>query len=89
MTDGRRYRVVFARRAAKDVKQLTPELGRKLKDIVENRLAVDPHSGKRLVGDLAGYRSVRLTHQDRVVYRIDEDRETVYIVRARTHYDIK
>jgi len=49
---------------------------------------VDPHRGKKLVGDLAGYWSVRLTLKNRIVYRVDEDRRVVYIVRARTHYDL-
>ncbi len=88
MTDEARYRVVFARRAAKDLDQLSPKLRKKLQDIVNIRLAVEPHTGKKLVGDLEGYRSVRLTHQDRIVYRIDENNRVVYIVRARTHYDI-
>jgi mRNA-degrading endonuclease RelE of RelBE toxin-antitoxin system len=88
MADERRYRVVFARRAVKDIDQLSPKLRAKLQDIVNNRLAVDPQSGKKLVGDLAGYRSVRLTYKDRIVYRIDEEARTVYVVRARTHYDM-
>jgi mRNA-degrading endonuclease RelE of RelBE toxin-antitoxin system len=81
--------VVFARRALKDLDKLTPKLRSKLKDIVQNRLAIEPHGGKRLVGDLKGYLSVRLTYQDRIVYRIDEDDNTVYVVRARSHYDLK
>jgi addiction module RelE/StbE family toxin len=89
MNDRREYRVVFARRAAKDVEQLPPKLRQKLKDIVENRLAVEPQSGKKLVGQLSGYRSIRLSYQDRIVYRIDETDKTVYIVRARTHYDLR
>jgi Txe/YoeB family toxin of Txe-Axe toxin-antitoxin module len=86
MTDEKRCRVLFARRAVKDVEHLSPKLRKKLKEIVENRLATDPHSGKKLVGDLAEYRSVRLTYRDRIVYRIDNQENTVYIVRARTHY---
>jgi len=44
------------------------------------------NSGKKLIGDLAGYWSVRLTYRDRFVYRIDEESQTVFILRARTHY---
>jgi mRNA interferase RelE/StbE len=87
MSDTPRYRVLFARRAVKDVNQPTPKLRRKLKEIIENRIAEDPYSGKRLVGDLEGYRSIRLTHKDRVVFRIDEEEKTVFILRARTHYN--
>ena len=87
MTETPHYRVLFARRAVKDVDQLNPKLRKKLKDIIENRIAADPYSGKRLVGDLEGYRSIRLTHKDRIVFRIDEEEKTVFILRARTHYD--
>jgi mRNA interferase RelE/StbE len=88
MIDEARYRVVFARRAAKDINQPSPMLQKKLQAIVNNRLAIEPHSGKRLVGELEGYRSVRLSYKDRIVYRIDDDNQVVYIVRARTHYEM-
>ena len=82
------YRIEITRRAQSDVATLTPKLRRKLKDILLNQIAVAPHGGKKLVGELAGYWSVRLTYKDRIVYRIDEAQRIVYILRARTHYDI-
>ena len=89
MNDKRVYRVVFSQRAAKDLAKLTPKLWAKVKDIVSNRLAVEPRGGKHLVGDLRNYLSIRLTYRDRIVYRIDEEAEIVYVVRARSHYDLK
>ena len=83
-----RYRIRMTRRAATDAATLTPKLRRKLKDILLNRIAVAPHRGKKLVGELAGYWSVRLTYKDRIVYRIDEAETVVYVLRARTHHDI-
>jgi Txe/YoeB family toxin of toxin-antitoxin system len=80
------YRVRFTRQAEKDIAKLTPKLRSKLKDIVRNRLAVDPHSGKPLIGPLKGYYSMRLTYQDRIVYSIRDDELLVVVVRARTHY---
>ena len=80
------YRVRFTRQAEKDIAKLTPKLRSKLKDIVRNRLAVDPHSGKPLIGPLKGYYSVRLTYQDRIVYSVRDDEFLVVVVRARTHY---
>jgi Txe/YoeB family toxin of toxin-antitoxin system len=82
----KRYRVRFTRQAEKDVQQLTPKVRGKLKDILRNRLAVDPYSGKQLVGPLKGYWSVRLTYQDRIVYAIHDDEILVIVLRARTHY---
>ena len=80
------YAVRFSRVAYKDVGDLTPRLKKKLKDIITGQIALNPHSGKRLVGDLAGFYSMRLTFKDRIIYSIDEEHKTVYIHRARTHY---
>jgi len=80
------YRILVTRRAEKDIAKLGPKLRKKLREILVNRVAVDPHSGKKLVGELEGYWSIRLTYRDRVLYRIDEDERVIYIIRARTHY---
>lgn len=52
MSPAATYRVRFTRQAAKDTAKLTVKLRAKLKDIVRNRLAVDPYSGKPLTGPL-------------------------------------
>jgi len=80
------YETRFTRVALKDIKSLSPKLKKKLKEIVINQLAQDPYSGKRLVGDLTGFYSIRLSYKDRVVYSIDEENQVIYIHRARTHY---
>ncbi len=80
------YEIRFTKQASKDVKRLHPKVQNKLKDILRNRLAIDPYSGKGLVGDLKGYYSVRLTHKDRIVYSIDNQKILVLILRAKTHY---
>ncbi len=81
------FQVLITRRAQKDIATLTPKLKRKLREILMNRIAVNPFDGKKLVGDLKGYWSVRLTLKDRVVYSIDEEKRIVYILRGRTHYE--
>ena len=80
------YEIRFTKQAAKDVTKLNPKLREKLKSILRNRIAKDPHQGKPLVGELAGYLSVRLSYKDRIVYRVDEDADLVLVHRARTHY---
>lgn len=81
------FRIEITRRALKDIENLSPKLKKKLREILINRVAVGPYSGKRLVGDLSGYWSIRLNLRDRIVYRIDEDQRVVYILRARSHYE--
>lgn len=80
------YEVRFTKEAFKDVKQLSPRLREKLRDIVLNRIAESPEEGKRLVGDLSGLFSVRLTYKDRIVYSIDAENKRIFIHCARTHY---
>ena len=81
------FRLQITRRAQKDIATLTPKLKKKLREILVHRIAVNPFDGKKLVGDLKDYWSVRLTLKDRVVYSIDEEEHTVFILRARTHYE--
>jgi len=80
------YAIRFTKEAVKDVAQLPPRLKDKLKVVLLQQVAADPRCGKRLVGDLAGFYSLRLTYKDRLVYSIDEDARTVFVHRARTHY---
>ena len=80
------YAIRFTKEAAKDVRKLPPRLRTKLREILLVDIAVDPSSGKRLVGDLQGFYSVRLTYKDRIVYSIDEDSRTVFVHRTRTDY---
>ncbi len=80
------YEVRLTRRAEKDVKKLTPQLRRKLYEILTEVIAQEPFQGKKLIGDLAGSYSYRLTYKDRIVYSINAKERVVYIERAATHY---
>jgi mRNA-degrading endonuclease RelE of RelBE toxin-antitoxin system len=80
------YEIRITRRAEKDLRKLTPQLRRKLCEILTEVIADDPFQGKKLVGDLAGSYSYRLTYKDRIVYSIDSKNKGVYIERAATHY---
>lgn len=72
--------------ALKDIRKLTPKLKDKLYDILNGVIAHDPYCGKKLIGDLQGYYSYRLTYQDRIVYRIDAENKIIYVIRAKSHY---
>lgn len=81
------FQIEFTKQAQKDIAKLTPKLRGKLKEILRNKISVSPKTGKSLVGDLQGYYSVRLSFQDRIVYRIENRRCVVLFVRAKTHYN--
>jgi len=80
------YEVRITRRAEKDIGKLTPKLRAKLYDILTEVIANNPFQGKKLLGDLAGSYSYRLSYKDRIVYSIDTKGKVVYIERAATHY---
>lgn len=62
------YEVRFTKEAKKDVAKLTPKLKQKLKKVIQNTIQINPYSGKKLVGDLAGFFSVRLSYKDTICY---------------------
>ncbi len=80
------YEVRFTKEAKKDIDKLSPKLKKKLKQIIQNTIGISPYSGKKLVGDLAGFYSVRLSYQDRILYTINDEQMLIYIHRAKTHY---
>ncbi|MCK5595419.1 type II toxin-antitoxin system RelE/ParE family toxin [bacterium] len=80
------YEIRFTKTAFKDTAKLSPKLKQKLKEILLKQVAEEPYSGKKLIGDLTGFFSVRLSYNDRIVYSVDEKKKTIYIHRARTHY---
>ncbi len=80
------YEIRFTKEAVKDIRKLSPQLNLKLKDILKNLISVEPHTGKKLVGHLKGFYSIRLSYQDRIVYSIDDENRTIYVHRAKTHY---
>jgi addiction module RelE/StbE family toxin len=82
----RAWEVRFTKQAKKDVEKLSPKLREKLRDILVEVLAQDPYAGKRLLGDLEGSYSYRLTFKARIVYSLDEEKRILYVERARTHY---
>lgn len=55
------YEVRFTKEAKKDVAKLTPKLKQKLKTLIQETISINPYAGKKLVGDLAGFYSVRLS----------------------------
>jgi mRNA interferase RelE/StbE len=80
------WEIRFTKQAKKDVDKLPPKLKAKLRDILVEVLAEEPYAGKRLLGELEGSYSYRLTFKDRIVYTLDEKRRVLYVERTRTHY---
>ena len=91
------YRIVYAKQAAKDIKNLkAARLDKKAKELIEiirRNPFQNPPPYEGLVGSLQGFYSRRINIQHRMVYQVclemidDMEYEgTVKIVRMWTHY---
>ena len=80
----------YTRQAQKDAKKIA-EAGLKeqtqaLLDILEQNPFQNPPAYEKLVGDLSGAYSRRITIQHRLVYQVYKKEKAVKIIRLWTHY---
>jgi len=80
------YRVVAARRAAKELRRLRDDERAAIISALE-RLAAMPRAGKPLVGELAGIWSLRRGDY-RVLYRADDASKIVQVARIAHRRDV-
>ena len=85
------WEIVYARQAMKDAKKISASV---LKPKAQELLAVlandpfqNPPPFEKLVGDLAGTYSRRISIQHRIVYEIFAKEKTVRVLRMWTHYE--
>ena len=85
------WRVLYTEQAQKDAKRLASAGLRAKAQSVLDVLAEDPFRSpppfEKLVGDLRGAYSRRITIQHRLVYQVLEDDHVVKVVRMWTHYE--
>ena len=85
------WRIVFSCQAQKDAKKLAaaglkPKTEKLLNLMLENPFVKPPRDAK-LVGDLSGCYSRRITIQHRLVYEVHTDERTIHVLRMWTHYE--
>lgn len=91
MENGREYKILFSKTATKDkIKLKDSGLTEKCKKILD--LMIDnpfcyPPSYEKLTGELTGYYSRRINRQNRIVYKVIEEKKEIHIIRIWTHYD--
>ena len=85
------YRVVFTKQAQKDAKKISASGLRAKAEQLIQILHVDPYRPplffEKLVGDLAGACSRRITIQHRLVYEVNAVEKAVKIIRMWTQYE--
>ncbi len=86
-----RWRIVYTRQAQKDAKKiaaagLKPKAERLLEILSQNPFQTPPPFEK-LIGDLSGAYSRRITIQHRLVYQVLREIKTIKVIRMWTHYE--
>ena len=85
------WEVVFAKQALKDAKRLVASGLKPRAEELLGVLATDPLQNpppfEKLVGDLAGAYSRRISIQHRMVYEVFTKERTVRVLRMWTHYE--
>lgn len=85
------WQVVFSKHAEKDAKKLTAaglkSKAQELLAVLANDPFQNPPSYEKLVGDLAGAYSRRITIQHRLVYEVFIEESVVRVLRMWTHYE--
>lgn len=86
-----KWRVVYTKQAQKDAKKivaagLKPKVEKLVEILSKNPLQTPPPLEK-LIGDLSGAYSRRITIQHRLVYQVLEEIRTVKVIRMWTHYE--
>jgi len=85
------WRIVFTKQAQKDAKKLSASGLRSKAEKLIQILCDNPHQTpppyEKLLGDLDGAYSRRITIQHRLVYQIIDNEKTVKIIRMWTHYE--
>lgn len=85
------WQLIYTRQAQKDAHKVASsglkEKARELLRIVENDPFQNPPPYEKLVGDLAGAYSRRITIQHRLVYQVLEQDRVVKVLRLWTHYE--
>ena len=85
------WTLVYSRQAQKDAKRLASSGLKSRAQRLLDVLAADPFGAppryEKLVGDLAGCYSRRISIQHRLVYEVFPDRRVVHVLRMWTHYE--
>lgn len=86
-----KWQVVYAKHALKDAKKISAaalkEKAQDLLDVLAQNPFQNPPPFEKLVGDLAGAYSRRISIQHRLVYEVFKKNRTVRVLRMWTHYE--
>jgi len=86
-----KWQIYYTKQAQKDAKKISSAGLRTKAEYVFSIVATNPYQHpppyEKLVGDLAGALSRRITIQHRLIYQVLESERAVKIIRMWTHYE--
>jgi len=86
-----KWGIVYTRQAQRDAKKIAAaglrQKAEKLLKILSDNPFQTPPSFEKLIGDLSGAYSRRITIQHRLVYQVLQEIKTVKVIRMWTHYE--
>ncbi len=74
------YKILLDKRVLKDLKKIDKKDRIKIVDAIENKLAIDPYSGKKLAGNLSEFYRYRVGNY-RIIYSIHESSIEIEIIK--------
>jgi Txe/YoeB family toxin of toxin-antitoxin system len=85
------WKIVFTKQAQKDAKKIAASnlktQTQRLLDILAINPFQNPPPFEKLVGDLSGEISRRISIQHRLVYQLYSEEKTIKVIRMWTHYE--
>ena len=85
------WKIVYPKQALKDAKKLSASGLREKAEKLLKILCVNPYQSpppfEKLIGDLAGAYSRRITIQHRIVYQVIDNEKIVKVIRLWTHFE--
>jgi toxin YoeB len=86
-----KWRIVYNRQAQRDAKKIAAaglrQKAEKLLEILSENPFQTPPPFEKLIGDLSGACSRRITIQHRLVYQVLQEIKNVKVIRMWTHYE--
>lgn len=84
------YKIIYSKLALKDAKKLSfanlANKAKELLDIIKMNPFQNPPPYEKLVGNLSGAYSRRITIQHRLLYQVKEDEKLIRVLRMWSHY---
>jgi mRNA interferase RelE/StbE len=81
------YNIVFDDKVIKDLKKIDKLWQKRIVDKIKNTLAVNPYTGKKLIGDLSEFWRLRVGDY-RVIYSINDKMVTVEVIKISHRKDV-